>query len=117
MGDIEYNLGRPETFVEMYEQDAMDLLEWLGFPSRNFGFLPSSDLKAKCKRRLWDEARNHDPAVTKPNPVKALYPSWTSMAVPQTKTILRPAGFLRARTQELLKLAERAGDVDILYSS
>lgn len=114
-GDLNFALNKPDTFVGMYEQDALDLLEWLGYPRVNFGSLDPSELRARCMRRLWDVPRNHDPQVTRPNPIVSPFPEWMS-AAPQKKLIIRPAGFLRARTAELLALSERFPDRPIMYS-
>ncbi len=75
-----------------------DVLLWLGIPVGYLvGELPSRELAALCRRRLWPEARNIDPAV--PDEVYGRFYSFG-----------RPIGYLRQRTAELLHLAELAGE-------
>jgi hypothetical protein len=59
--------------------DALDLLEWLGVDRPEFGRIAARELAALCRRRLWPIARNLDAACG-----------------------ARPAGALRAFTEELL---------------
>lgn len=93
-------------FVELQlsNANAADLLGWLGIssPSEPIGSHPAADLAALCRRRLWDEARNHDQAL----------PS-TDEGGPGTGHcravfVGRDAGYLRRQTTRLLALAERA---------
>ncbi len=67
---------------ELERSDALDLLEWLGLGRREFGAIEPSELLALCRRRLWPEPRNYDPAKTSPRGT-------------------RPAGMLRAHTELL----------------
>ena len=79
--------------------NAADLLAWLGYERDEFaGALAGSDLAARCRRRLWPEARNIDPAretVTQASPGRATFIECG-----------RPEGYLRDRAARLLKLAE-----------
>jgi hypothetical protein len=87
------------TFVNFSNLNARDLLEWLGccIGPALIGTVNARDLAARCRRRLWDEPRNHDPAVL---PISSATGRFTLCG--------RPAGGLRARCQELLELAEAA---------
>ncbi len=109
-GDMEYALDKPETFVQLSEVDALDLLRWLDLPAEDFGVVEASELAARCRRRQWPIARNVDQAVPARN-VRAVNSNVT-YAVPARKE-----GYLRAKTNEILRLAERAGsDGRILFS-
>jgi hypothetical protein len=112
-GDVEYCEERPETFVQLREEDAADLLRWLWLDASDFGFLEAVDLAARCRRRLWPIARNFDPAL--PSQGQS-----TANGNVRLVTFTREAGFLRAHTEQLLKLAERAqrprGSGQILFS-
>lgn len=111
-GDVEYSEARSETYVQLREVDLPDMLNWLGLDPLNFGFIEASDLAARCRRRLWPIARNYDPAVT--NQVRS---TATDSGRPHTAPYQREAGTLRACTEQLLKLAERAGpEGQILFS-
>lgn len=109
-GDTEYALDKPETFVQLTEVDALDLMRWLDLPAEDFGVVEANDLAARCRRRQWPLARNIDPAV----------PARSMRAVNSNLTYSVPAreeGYLRAKTNEILRLAERAGpDGRILFS-
>jgi hypothetical protein len=39
------------------------VLRWLGFAAELFGQVPARELAARCRGRLWDEERNHDPPL------------------------------------------------------
>jgi hypothetical protein len=90
-----------QTFVNFSNLNAINLLSWLGYRlgPHLVGVLDPRDLAARCRRRLWDEARNHDPAIP---PVASASGRFTICG--------RPAGGLRDRCQELLRLAELAQD-------
>jgi len=107
-GDFEYQEDRPYTFVQMSDVDCRDLMAWLWLDPIDFGYVQAGDLAARCRRRLWPLARNNDPAV----------PSRESRNGNVRLVVAgRAAGYLRARTQDLLKLAQRAGpDGQILFS-
>jgi hypothetical protein len=59
------------------------------------GTLRARDLAARCRRRLWPEPRNIDPAI----------PSSVDGIMIEAG---RPAGYLRDRTARLLAIAEDA---------
>jgi hypothetical protein len=69
------------------------------------GSIDARELAARCRRRLWDEARNHDP------PREAV--SDGRLHVPA-----RRAGYLREKTERLLAIAELAtlAGVDVVWS-
>lgn len=100
-GDVDYKESDPSTFMKLTSTEAKELLGWLGIDrfTNDFGFLELSDLRAKCMRRLWPIPRNTDPAKG-----------------------ARPVGYLKGKTEEMLKLVERATTVlcaegqGILYS-
>lgn len=109
-GDVEYCEDRPETYVQLREEDSADLLRWLWLDATDFGFLEAADLAARCRRRLWPIARNFDPAIS--NQTQSTVNGNVRLVAPR-----REAGFLRAHTERLLKLAERAGKTgQILFS-
>lgn len=117
-GDLDFAEDRPETFIQLSLRNAADLLRWLGFDADEFGYLDASDLRARCMRRLWPIPRNFDPAV--PERHETSRQPNVHLVIPG-----REAGYLRARTEELLKLADRAlamgelpeaGPPGILYS-
>jgi hypothetical protein len=88
--------------LNLANRNAYDLLRWLeilGADDDLYGELPARELAARCRRRLWDEPRNHDPSL----------PQHAS-ADGRLITFGRAAGYLRQRTEQLLELAERAGD-------
>lgn len=110
MADVELSDDKPETYVAVSEANAIDLLEWLWYPGNVFGCLEAAEVMARCKRRLWPLARNMDPAV----------PGREEVGRGGNVRLLvlgREAGFLHSKTEELLKLAERAGPAgSLLYA-
>lgn len=109
-GDIEYSENRPDTFVQLNEPNANDLLKWLWLEPSDFGFIEAVDLAARCRRRLWPIPRNFDPPV--PHREETTQGGYVRLVV-----CGREEGYLRARTEELLRLAERAGPLgQVLYS-
>jgi len=105
-GDVTFSTSDQDTFLLLDATDAADLMRWLGYPCEGgspFGTLPVSDLKARCRRRLWPIPRNTDPALESRRRVGH------SGAVLDTQKA-REAGFLRKQTQRLLALAERASE-------
>jgi hypothetical protein len=97
----------PQTFVNFSNLNAIDLLEWLGYQlgPNLIGVLDARDLAARCRRRLWDEPRNYDPAVPA-----------TSSASGRLTMCGRPAGGLRSRCQDLLRLAVAANKRPIHFA-
>lgn len=87
--------------LNLANYNAMDLIQWLGI-SISANEIPARDLAAKCRRRLWDEDRNHDGALDgyedcMPGHAKIIFQG-------------RDPDYLRNKTAILLKIAERAGD-------
>lgn len=88
--------------LHLSNRNAYDLAAWLGVPEdeRLCGDLPAKELAARCRRRLWPEARNLDTAIPT-----------TVDAEPGHATVIdvgRGDGYLRRRTEQLLALAERS---------
>ena len=94
-GDGEFGRERPYTFVQLSEPDARDLLEWLSYEASDFGYMEASELRARCVRRLLPIPRNFDPAIAERH-------------VGGATVAGRGAGYLRSKTEELLRLAARA---------
>lgn len=109
-GDLDYCEQRPDTYVQISAPNTADLLRWLWLDPCEFGFLEATDLAARCKRRLWPLPRNFDAAV--PNREET-----TANGNVRLIVCGREAGYLRSRTEDLLRLAERAGpEGQILFS-
>lgn len=88
---------RPETFLNVNNVNGCDLLRWLGLSADPYGEVSAADLAARCRRRLWPEARNADggrPAEEHGRIVMGA----------------RAPGYLPARAGELLELCKRAGE-------
>lgn len=49
--------------MNLANANARLLLEWIGYPGDPWDLdkLPAAEVAARCRRRLWPEARNHDP--------------------------------------------------------
>jgi hypothetical protein len=97
----------PRTFVNVSNRTALDLLAWLAYPvgPHLAGVLDSRDLAARCRRRLWNEPRNLDPAVPK-----------ESLLGGRLITCGRQAGRLRARCHDLLRLTATADGRPVHYA-
>ena len=93
-----------DNMVNVGQGNDMELLRWLGIQPEYSGSIKATELAAKCRRRLWDVDRNHDPAM----PPEDSGGPGTGHA--RGVFFGREPGYLRARTRELLKLAERAGE-------
>jgi hypothetical protein len=93
----------PSTFVNLSNVNAADLLEWLALPRDLWGQIDARELAARCRRRLWDVPRNHDPGRA-------------PIVQGRLVTCGRFAGYLRERTADILRLAERAGAARIHWS-
>ncbi|MCY1023968.1 hypothetical protein [Pyxidicoccus sp. MSG2] len=96
----------PTTRSTLSNTNARELLTWLGYTPQEigdlYGVLPARELAARCRRRLWPEARNVDPALVAREEHDDGHPRLVFCG--------RPAGYLRDRTAQLLSLAERAGE-------
>lgn len=88
--------------VNMANANALEWMQWVGIAVEYSGEINASDLAAKCRRRLWNEARNYDPAldhheINEPGRVRVIIAG-------------RDRGYLRNRTEAMLKVCEKAGD-------
>ncbi|HSX23313.1 MAG TPA: hypothetical protein VLE97_11120 [Gaiellaceae bacterium] len=88
--------------VNMTESNTKDWLRWIGLPPDDCGQVSARELAARCRRRLWDETRNHDPAV---EGYEAKDPGKARLIVCD-----RGPDYLRERTAQMLKVCEKAGD-------
>jgi hypothetical protein len=93
----------PATFVNLHNEGAGDLLEWLGLPRQLWGEIDARELAPRCRRRLWDVARNDDAGRA-------------PLVEGRFIDCGRRPGYLRERTAELLRLAERAGEARVRWS-
>ena len=100
---VTFSIGERASFdldgaMNLSNRNAADLLAWLGLPTEDlYGQMPARELAARCRRRLWPEARNLDPGLADEQEGRCF-------------VFGRPAGYLRSRTEELLRLAESAID-------
>lgn len=95
------------NYLNLANANAADLLRWLGFEVDEdlSGLLAPGDLRARCEQRLTSTPANVSQDLPR--------------ATIQRENVVqcgRAAGYLRARTAELLALALRAGDRVIEYS-
>jgi hypothetical protein len=81
-----------EPPIVLARTEGLDLLEWLGLGRPEFGAMRGDELASLCRRRLWPLPRNLDAARGD-----------------------RPRGTLRARTAQLLGLAEQAGERPVMF--
>ena len=98
-------------YVEAYHHDGVNvsnvnaraILEWLGYSAENPWDLrlPVADFAARCRRRLWPEARNVDPGI----------PGHEEYGCQGARVIDcgRSEGYLTMRVEQLLALAQEAG--------
>jgi hypothetical protein len=88
--------------VNMTASNTRDWLRWIGLPAEDYGQISARDLAARCRRRLWEEARNHDPAIE----------GFEDKAEGRARLIVcgRRPDYLRERTAQMLKVCEKAGD-------
>ena len=88
--------------VNMSEGNAMEWLRWIGLAAEYGGEIKASDLAALCRRRLWDEARNYDPAVAGSD----------RQEQGRARLIVcdRRPNYLREKTEQMLKICEKAAD-------
>jgi len=117
--DCDAAWARDETAPAMYTCDvcdneldvncsnARDLLTWVGVDvgEELCGSIEAPELAARCRRRLWDESRNHDPAMTGDERAE-------SLGLEQSERVItcgRSADYLRRRCADLLRVAETAG--------
>jgi hypothetical protein len=93
----------PSSYLNLANDNACELLEWLALPRVLCGEAEAHALAARCRRRLWDVARNHDPARAERVDGRLI-------------TCARRADYLRERTADLLRLAENADAARIRWS-
>jgi hypothetical protein len=108
---IDFYIATPTHFyvtnLNMSNTNAADLLRWIGldddlWSSRRYR---ASSIAPLCRRRLWDIPRNHDPEL----------PGFEEPATPGSRKVVycgRQAGYLRERTDHLLKVCEHAMELD-----
>ena len=92
----------------MANANAREWLAWVGLAGTDWGQIQASDLAARCRRRLWNEERNHDPAV---EGSEHQVPGHARLIVPD-----RRPDYLREQTARVLKICEKAGDRLIAWS-
>ena len=73
--------------LDVPREEGLALLDWLGLGRPDFGAIPGRDLAPRCRRRLW--------------PVEPVERNAHAL--------------LRARTGELLAVAEAAGEGMVLF--
>lgn len=91
-----------DVSVNLHNQNAGDWMRWVGIQSEPHGHMKASDLAALCRRRLWDEKRNHDAPV-----------AFEDHQTPGRARVImggRPEGRLRQITEQMLRVCEKAGD-------
>jgi hypothetical protein len=49
--------------LDVPRDEGLALLEWLGLGRPEFGAIPARELAPRCRRRLWDIARNANPSL------------------------------------------------------
>jgi len=91
-----------ELEINLANANAADLFAWLGIPFDYNGVIDAEELAVKCRRRLWNEDRNHDPEI----------PGYEDKTPGRCSVIYtgRRPDYLRENTERMLKLAEYAGD-------
>ena len=88
--------------LNMANTNAMDWLRWMDLAASSCGEIKASELAARCRRRLWDESRNDDPAI--PGDVYKIEGG------PRVIVCDRRPHYLRDQTARMLKICEKAGD-------
>ena len=97
-----------EDDINLSNANAAALLEWIGLAAAPEGTIDARELGARVRRRLWPERREDGDAGV---------PSSVSTA-PGRCTLIdcgREAGYLQRRANQLLQLAEQAGDASIVW--
>jgi hypothetical protein len=91
-----------DVTVNMSNANAREWLRWIGLPADDCGEIGAMELAARCRRRLWDETRNYDPAV-----------EGSDHKTPGHARLIvcdRRPNYLREKTEQMLKICEKAGD-------
>jgi hypothetical protein len=109
---VELDYEDPSTYVNLSNSNARELIDWLKLSMDTsedlWGRMPAREVAARCKRRLWPEKRNCDPARATRDTKRPGKCRITEMG--------RPEGYLRMRTADLLQLATRNLDADIVWN-
>lgn len=92
-----------DSEMNLSNTNAMDLMRWLGLPADEYGAVKATEVAAKCQRRLWDVARNHDEGKPFQQDGRVIF-------------MARDPGYLREKTERLLKLAQEAGNDLVIWS-
>jgi len=111
--DVAFDKGErsPEMFscanctdvsVNLHNQNAGDWLRWVGLVSAPSGEIKATELAALCRRRLWDEKRNHDAGIS--------FEEYQGAMGARVISGGRPEGRLRDITEQMLRVCEKAGD-------
>ena len=96
--------------INLANGNALDLLRWLGLTVDYCGEVSAKELAPVLRRRLWDESRNHDAAI-----------SGEESGGPGTGqcrmiSVGRDPGYLRRQCERLLATCERAGERLIVWA-
>lgn len=94
--------------INLSNANARDLMSWLDLPRDDCGEMKASELAARCRRRLWPEDRNDDEGR-----------EGFVDASPGRATLIdcgRSPGYLRQRTEQLLRVCERAGEAFVVWA-
>lgn len=98
-----------ERELNLSNVNARDLLDWLELSVSDdlYGTVTAHDLAARCRRRLWNEPRNHDQG----------FEGYIDEQTGRCTVVMggRPDGYLRQRTKRLLQIAELSGDHDVSW--
>ncbi len=107
-----YSCEHCRSEINLANGNALDLMRWLDVEADYCGTVDARELAAKCRRRLWNESRNHDPAMTGEQFAERL-------GVEQSPRLIicdRRPDYLREQTERMLALAEKAGENSISWS-
>lgn len=89
-----------DTEMNLANVNAMEFIHWLGITADYS--LPATEVAALCRRRLWDEKRNHDPLKEGDE--------YKVENGPHVIISERRPGYLREKTKIMLRICEKAGD-------
>lgn len=106
-----YSCEHCRADVNLANGNARDLISWLGVEFDYCGTVDARELAAKCRRRLWDESRNHDPAVTGAERAELMGVELSSRVI----ICNRRPDYLRSTTERILALAEKAGENSVSW--
>lgn len=94
--------------VNMANGNAWEWMQWVGITPDHSGEIKASELAALCRRRLWGEERNHDPAREGSES--------TGSGGCRVIECAREPDYLRGRTEKMLRVCEKAGDRVITWA-